>query len=163
MPITKNADAHPITNKINTKTKILYANAMILEDFLAELEVTNSQEISHEVDHVDFLEKTLKSLKTNVKVLRTIRNGNISSDALGNSPTRGKGSRGRKNNPTLNLISSVSRLNNSRGRIITSRNVLNSSTGLLNNSRNTLSNSRSRINNSSRRQNDLKNNNVSNS
>lgn len=57
-------------NQISTKMEFIY-------DYMSKLEKIQDKEISHEENHIDFLERTLQSLKANVELMRTLRNDNI--------------------------------------------------------------------------------------
>jgi len=82
MPVTQEkSEISVISYNSNLKSDNPSVNAREIANFLAGLEATQSRELALEKDHIQFLEKTLISLKNNVKVLRSIRNGNIRSDS----------------------------------------------------------------------------------
>lgn len=81
MPVNQLKQSQLTNNSIHPHQTAIFTKARNVEDFLSGLEAINKQEIDHEVDHLEFLERTLKSLKNNVKVLRNLRNENIRSDS----------------------------------------------------------------------------------
>lgn len=59
----------------------VYKHARTIQEFLSNLEIIQHSEISHEQDHIEFLEKTLKSLKSNARLMRNLRKDRIVSDS----------------------------------------------------------------------------------